>query len=259
MESFEEFLSSPFIQWIGWLVAIVLGIVLFLKGRKQKKLAYTVQSSSFVENYSQRIPNLEILYKGKQVQNLTISRLFLWNDGTETVLGTDVADLDRLRIQISRDTLGEILSIERAQVTNDATGLKCELRPDENSCTLSFDFLDSNDGGVFKVAHTSSSSSPLVLNGTIKGAGSPEYYGFSRIENPSAVRNLSFMLAGVTIVMFFFLFAGIQRILATPTLTSSQWVAAMIGLVFFPVLVGALLHARISVRILPKPLRASLD
>ena len=260
MESIEEFLSSPLIQWIGWLVAIVLAIVFYLKSRKQKKLAYTVQSSSFVENYSEQIPDLEILYKGKKIKNLTISHLFLWNEGTETILGTDVADLDQLRIQTPRQsTSGEILSIERIQLTRDATGLKCEGRCDENSYALSFDYLDRNDGGVFKVAHTSPSEFPLCLSGTIKSAGSPVYYRFSRIENPSIARNLSLAIAGLTIVAIFLLVAGIQKILAAPTLTSPQSVGTMLSLLFVPILVVALLKARISLRILPKPLRTSLD
>jgi hypothetical protein len=49
-----------------------------------------------IKDFSKKLVNLEVLYSGSKVENLTVSKVALWNDGNETIRQEDIALSDPL-------------------------------------------------------------------------------------------------------------------------------------------------------------------
>lgn len=95
LEIVRQLVESPLTGFILAIFSLSLSIFLFKIGRKRKNLLYRVPDRSrAVENvsgYSIKDPG--------GVARLIGLNIPLWNGGTETIKGADIARLDPLRIQ----------------------------------------------------------------------------------------------------------------------------------------------------------------
>jgi hypothetical protein len=84
------------------IVSVGLNIVFYLKARHIKQPIYAIRSAHLVRDVSDRVDLLEIKYAGQRIPNLTSSRIALWNQGKETIQGSDIAEADPLSIRIGQ-------------------------------------------------------------------------------------------------------------------------------------------------------------
>jgi hypothetical protein len=103
-----------------------------------------------------------------EISRIARTRLAVWNAEGDTVHGSDVVDSDPLRLKLASGDV--VLNVRTLTASRPQTQLTAEVatvaQPD--SVLISFDFLDSGDGGVVEVLHQS--SEPPALIGTIRGA-----------------------------------------------------------------------------------------
>ena len=174
IEAIMEFTVSPWIGFLSLLVA-VLGIFctvhFFLKSRKRKKPRYALRSTNLVRDFTNQLDALEMTYEAQRISNLTVSRLAFWNEGRDTIDSSDVAEADPLLIITKDDS--EVLDCSVLSTTSEANRMRAKRCEDRKSIKITFDFLDQGEGGVVQILHTGQSSSDLVLEGTVKGAGHP--------------------------------------------------------------------------------------
>jgi hypothetical protein len=160
---------SSFIGVILGFIGVTLAIVFFLKSRRIKRPIYTIRSVHLIRDVSDRVDFLEIKYAGERIPNLTSSKITLWNQGRETIEGSDIAQADPLSIRTAKGL--KILEARVLQSVNAANRLDVSKNVDDSGASIRFDFLDYGEGAVIQVLHTGSSSSDLSVTGTIKGGG----------------------------------------------------------------------------------------
>jgi hypothetical protein len=67
------------------------------------------------------MPDLAISYRGEPVKNLTVSKVFFWNRGADTMDGDDISDRDSLRV-LSKDVDVKLLDAHVLQTNSAPSG-----------------------------------------------------------------------------------------------------------------------------------------
>ena len=188
METVWQFLQSlnPFLT-LGSLVIAVISLVLvvifYIRGQKTKKPTFFIRSSNLIADFSSKLANLQILYSGKGIESLTVSKIAFWNDGRQTIDNRDVAKADPLRIVLKEPY--DILDVSVIYEKNEANRFCVLSSKVERSVNISFDFLDKHEGGVIQLIHTGRGSSDIEMLGIVKGFGKPRprrYYQSATFE-----------------------------------------------------------------------------
>ncbi|QAT88499.1 hypothetical protein EJ065_6974 [Corallococcus coralloides] len=195
MNSLEDFArwfgSNPWVSAISFLLAIAgtaLSVIFYYKSRITKRPRYALRSNNIIRAFTSKVESLEILYRGRRIENLTVTKIALWNDGKATIHQNDIASLDPLIISTAKNH--EILDASIIDSKNPANQLEIS-RIDPGKFKLSFEYLDHHEGAVLQVFHTGSTSSDIFITGIIKGAGRPER---ARVFNTS---RMPFILPGL--------------------------------------------------------------
>jgi hypothetical protein len=220
--------------WVGSLTGFI-GIVIGILGIYSYKISKshglpTVQKHSLriIEKEKTAVSDdLEILFKGKKVERLTKTIIVFWNDGTETINGSDVVASDKISFSFSH---GErILSSKIICVTRAVNHTSLVNSKDQNNkVNLIFDFLDPNDGVTIELLHTDKKRYPSIT-GTIKGVPSGIYDAGSYIDDntqsPNTYINVVFkkrkylyysaLAIGLTIVLLGLLPSSIYEYIET--------------------------------------------
>ncbi|MGY2223416.1 hypothetical protein ACW9IK_12075 [Pseudomonas gingeri] len=159
-------------SWLGTLLGIagiVFAALTYLWTRKRTSLAYVHLGEHLLGSASDALPSeIVVQYNGISIPRLTKSILILWNSGENTVSGEDIVARDPLRFHAGDD--GRILSaviLKSSRSVNDFSILKT-LDIGANEITFNFNFLDTNDGVVVEILHTSTDRKPSI-KGTLKG------------------------------------------------------------------------------------------
>ncbi len=151
------------------LIGLALAIYFYFKNRRFKQLVYTSKSANFVENYENKIPNLRVLFNNQQIRSLTLTKIALWNKGSETIHGHDVADTDHLHLKVPEGS--QILDVTVLQISREAIRFRTScVHGNSRVHEITFEFLDKHDGAVILVTHTNQRAPSVGLVGTIKGA-----------------------------------------------------------------------------------------
>ena len=184
------------VNFIGIFVGIagiVIAIMTYFASTKKKLPRYAIRSANLVEGSVTRIKSLEMLYGGQKIENLTATRIALWNAGRETIQGSDIARADPLRITSEADM--KILSAEVMEQKNPANQFSVSVSGDQNCAELSFDYLDKNEGAVLQLLHSGTRWSKIEVQGRIKGAGCPERIESARRESAYGLASREMMIA----------------------------------------------------------------
>lgn len=161
--------------WLGVLSAIItflsliIAIIFYYKGKRIKSLKTAIRSINLFKDTGDKIDGLEILYLENAIPNVTITKLAFWNDGNETIDGSDIAPRDPLAIKIQDDF--KILESKIIYTKNESNNLELRNIEDGKIIEAKFDYLDNKEGGVIQILHTGNSSSEIEFSGTIKGLG----------------------------------------------------------------------------------------
>ena len=151
---------------IGAIIGIVISWIFYRLQKRRKELSWSIENINLIRGYSSLFDNkLEIRYAGNEIENLTISRITLWNSGNETIDKQDVAiplfmapaeDLTVLDVEILKaSTIGNRFEVKRL------TG--------SDALVVSFDYVDPNQGAVIQIIHTGTTVLPFQVYGEVKG------------------------------------------------------------------------------------------
>lgn len=194
IESTVHFIEQSWFNALLGIAAFAYGIFAYIRGRKRTRLAYVHLGEHLLGSASDALPPaIVVQYDGISIPRLTKSLLIIWNSGENTVSGTDIVDKDPLRLQIGDD--GKILSVTVLKASRAVNDVKVSPASDlaPNEVALSFDYLDTKDGVVVEILHTSSDRKPRV-KGTLRGLpqGFDNLGQFTRPKPPVSQRNSVF-------------------------------------------------------------------
>ncbi len=99
----NEFTRDTILSLFGLIfgvIGIILAIIFFFKSKKNKKPYYLVKSYNIIsENIGNKIKDIDIYFKGQKVEDLTISKIAIWNSGNETINRDDIPETTRFAIR----------------------------------------------------------------------------------------------------------------------------------------------------------------
>jgi len=154
------------------IVLTVIGLYLSFKGWKRKRPTYVIRSNNIFTGLEHTIPDLEVRFPGygSPVKALTVTKVAFWNAGTETINRQDVVKDNPLSLRAKSGVV--ILSVSILERTMTFNKLECGLNRERTEATITFDYLDHNDGALIQIFHSGTGNDDIQLEGTIKGARS---------------------------------------------------------------------------------------
>ena len=163
-----ELLAPGWVGSIIGLVGIVTAGVTYVLTRQRTRLAYRYVGERLLGLSTDGLPtDITVQYRGQEIQRLTRTFVVFWNAGEKTILAADIVEADPLRLKL-RDN-GSVLAATVLKVGRTVCQVEAKLIPSSsNEVSLGFAFLDSGDGAVIEILHTSEKRHPEFL-GTIRG------------------------------------------------------------------------------------------
>lgn len=169
---FEKLQESPYawtILAICTIVSVILAIWTLVKGRKKLEFSCFETSNEIVEKGESLIADLQLLYKGKAIDNITFTKYAIWNSGTEVINCSDIVSSKPLQIGIRPDNPEsvEILDAVIIKQSEESNGFEIsEINNDH--INFQFDYAGRKDGIVVQIVHTGGAAS-LKIDCKIKG------------------------------------------------------------------------------------------
>ena len=235
--------------WGGLLIGvsgIIIALLIYRASRIGPRPVYIFQTLRLIGKGKQALPEeVQILFKGRNVPQLTRTHIVLWNSGNAMLDGKNIIKEDPLRFEYNGSV--EILRASILKVTRDSNKFTTNIDPDStNKVFCSFDYLEAGDGAVIELLHTGEGSNP-EYRGTIRGVPKGlldrgHIHPSRRQVRPSKkMRNVAMLLmfsAGV-IMICMGLFLPIIYGFEESFLEGVNWIIVSGGLVyvFFPLLI----------------------
>jgi hypothetical protein len=151
-------------------LAGVIGVYFGFKGWKRKKPTYLIRSNNIFSGLEHTIPDVEVKFSGygQPIKALTVTKIAFWNAGTETLKKQDVVKDDPITIRGKEGVV--FLSASVVETVSPLNKIDCKLKQDRSLVTITFEYLDHNQGANFQVFHTGTSNADITFQGTIMGA-----------------------------------------------------------------------------------------
>jgi len=223
----KEDLVGEIIGVLGILIGFVVSYYFYYRSKREKSPCWAIKSNNLISGFESELPDLQVLFKAKNLKNLTISKILLWNDGNETISSQDLETINPLRI-ISKDD-AEILDVKVLQINNKSSQITTKVDENNNQIKINFDYLDKNQGAVFQVIHTGLSSNDLCIVGDIKGVLSfnkkgdyPNWIKLISKKNPSKKDSIKKTSKFGIISGFIYILLGILNYFFYPLIPKSN-------------------------------------
>jgi hypothetical protein len=166
MNEIKELLNQ---NWVGAAIGIggiIIGIVFAYSFRPRSRLAAQANTLQLAGPNAVFPDDLEFLFKGHKVPNVTLSRVAIWNIGNTTLKGDQITTSDPLRIVTSNGSV--ILETTIRACTRKVNDFSCSLRFGvSNEVECRFDYLDPGDGALIQLIHTGNET--VSVTGTLRG------------------------------------------------------------------------------------------
>jgi hypothetical protein len=114
--------------------------------------------------------DIEVRYRGSKVERVASTYIWFWNAGKRPILKTDIPAAQPIQVTLigPGDTPVQILDTlvrktTRASIAFEAATVSA------NSVRLTFDFLDTGDGGVVEIQHDGAAGTVVRTQGVILG------------------------------------------------------------------------------------------
>lgn len=154
--------------WVGssiGIIGIISGFVFYKKSGKKTNPCYQYRTNTIIGKKTDDISkDIEIKFKGKEVDNIKRTVIAIWNDGNDYLDSKRILEDNPLKVSFET---GEILSHQVKSKTNSALTTHVE-QSKSNEIIINFNYLDSGEGFCIEIMHTSEKLEPVV-SCTIKG------------------------------------------------------------------------------------------
>lgn len=212
----------------GIVLGFVTSYVFYLIQLKRRELCWSIDSASLIKGYSSLFEKLEILYGGQKIENLTVSKIVIWNNGNETIDGKDIAIPPHIYPRDEENT--KILDAKIIKTSTLGNGFEILEKSDDSILLFQFDYLDPNQGAVIQIIHTGISVLPFILDGEVKGVKEVEYKS-KRLDFASQVPRLFVYFYALAMFVFFGIF--LYNFIVLKVTTEFGWTGWIMAVTLF--------------------------
>ena len=149
------------------IIGIVAAYIFYRTSLRIKIPQFALESVPIIKQIKSDINDLKIIFRDKQIKNLTISRLAIWNAGKEPIYKKDVPSDDKFKI--SPEEGYNILKAEIIKIKNRSN--KWHIEQIGDNIFIDFEYFDFKEGCTIQIFHTGKSSWSLKVDGSVIGAG----------------------------------------------------------------------------------------
>jgi len=204
-----ELLAPGWVGSIIGLAGIAAAALTYVLTRQRTRFAYRYAGERLLGLSTDGLPaDLTVQFRGQAIQRLTRTLIVFWNAGEKTILAEDIVRSDPLRLKFRDD--GRVLAATVLKQARAVTQVEATFDPlQPNEVGLRFAFLDSGDGAVIEVLHTSERRYAEFL-GTVRGLPNGLHdlgritgrqYDMRRFPLPRSPRKLGWLVAALGVLI----------------------------------------------------------
>lgn len=151
------------------LLAILIAIFIYYKSIPRKKIFYAIESECLITNYKSIYGRIKILHDDiEEVENLTVTKISLWNSGNIVINKNDIASKEPFEICFHSDI--NILETDIIYCSDFSNVIKIDKNYiKDNKIKIDFEFLDKKDGAIIQILHDGIDDKKIFTKGKIKG------------------------------------------------------------------------------------------
>ena len=129
------------------LLSITLSLILYFKARRRKRLTFTYE---LTELQTRSHPEIRILFKDIEIENLSRLRAVMWNSGNQEIRRSDIPTDGAPSVLLSG---ARVLSVAVLEASADT---KCTARENnEKTVSIDFEFLNPGDHATLDIVFES--------------------------------------------------------------------------------------------------------
>jgi hypothetical protein len=159
--------------------AVIIGIAYTRRAaRRRKVLVWTFAQSNVVGGFGAALPGLErlkLLFDDQPIPAASVSRVIVWNEGTESIPGESNTNEDPLRVELVEGV--KLLDARLVDSSEGAMGVSVAPNPSSEKAMglISFKFLNADSGFVVQVIHSGKPEQGVAVRGTLQDVNGPIY------------------------------------------------------------------------------------
>lgn len=161
--------NNPYLTAAGLLstfLGLILAIIVPIIQRKRKQLYYTVSTTQLVNENISHIKDIEILFCGKQINELSVTNMKIWNSGNVLITNEDMYHNHELQVLPQGTSECTILDVDIISQSTDT--IQCIINSYPEKANIIFQAFEKKDYVSFNVYHTGDENAKFVLDGKIK-------------------------------------------------------------------------------------------
>lgn len=193
----EKLMNNP----IAWLilslisvVSFVFGIYTWVAGKKKKEISISQESYELIRAGKKQIPKLDVIYDGVNVDNLTVTSIYIWNSGNDVINTSDIVHTKKFTISSCENT--NILDAYIIREVDESNKFRI-VSMDRNRMTIDFDYIDQGEGCLVQLFHTGSSQA-LCFDCKIKGGKKIRHCYENDGQTVPVVSNISYVFKKIS-------------------------------------------------------------
>lgn len=195
----DAIVTSPHITFAIGILSLIVGLYTWIKGRTKRQLSCFVATHELVNGGKSIVPDLKLVYKEDDIENLVITRYIIWNSGNVELRSGDIVAKKPLSI-ISKSETTKFLDAQIVNFTDEDNSFS--VKNINSGCVeISFDHMNQNDGVVLQILHTGCASA-IDVQGKLIG-GKPLKYITQDVlmaDVPNEVADAVFGLGALSIL-----------------------------------------------------------
>lgn len=148
------------------IVGLVLSYYFYRKSTRHSSATYAVRTINLIAQGAKKLSGIDVMYGLDSVRSLSISKIALWNSGSDTINADSIAKNNTLRVEAASGV--EILGADILFEKNPSNDFCITLEDDRHTLQIDFDYFDRDEGVVIQLYHTGRNSSDVAVVGQIK-------------------------------------------------------------------------------------------
>lgn len=164
----EKLMNNP----TAWLILSLITVISFvfaiytwITGKRRKEVSVSDISHVILKAGKSQIEKLDVRYNGVNIDNLTSTKLYIWNSGNDVINSSDVVKSKNFTIYSCDDTT--ILDAQIVKETDPSNKFRIA-QIEKNMVKIDFDYIDQGEGCLVQLLHTGSAE-VLLFDCKIKG------------------------------------------------------------------------------------------
>jgi len=151
-------------------LGIIMSLIIYRTSKRVKEPLWSIKNTlALPENLSSI--GIKLSYHDKYIENIAISHVYFWNNGTQPITKSDIEGA----IRVVFDPKSHILDASIVGKNPPSMDFTISLDTNANACNLDFQFLNRYDGVAIRIIHTGNQSTTVYLEGRIIGVSNITY------------------------------------------------------------------------------------